>query len=104
MTVFLLALAGLPPTAGFLGKILILSSSAANGYVWLGALLIIGTAISLYAYAKVIRVMYSREEAPGHEARPFVPLAWASAALCAVAVVVMAFYPLTPSNILPLVR
>jgi NADH-quinone oxidoreductase subunit N len=103
MTIFLLALAGLPPTAGFLGKILILSTSVGSGYLWLGVLLIIGTAISLYAYAKVIWLMYgSREEVP--ELRPFVPLAWASAALCAVVVVLMTFYPLTPSNVLPLVR
>jgi hypothetical protein len=33
-----------------------------------------------------------------------VPLAWASVAICAVAVVAMTFYPLTPSNILPLVK
>jgi len=104
MTIFLLALAGLPPTAGFLGKILILSSSVAAGYLWLAALLIVGTAISLYAYAKVIRVMYGREEDDVHDCRPFVPLAWASAAICAVAVIAMAFYPLTPSNVLPLVR
>jgi NADH-quinone oxidoreductase subunit N len=105
MTVFLLALAGLPPTAGFLGKILILSSSLSNGYLWLGALLIVGTAISLYAYAKVIRTMY--EPIADHEVcvqRPFVPLAWASAAICAALVIAMAFYPLTPSNVLPLVR
>lgn len=104
MTVFLLALAGLPPTAGFLGKILILSSSVSSGYLWLAALLIVGTAISLYAYAKVIRLMYEPEEMRVHEARPFVPLAWASAAICAVVVIVMAFYPLVPSNVLPLVR
>ena len=104
MTVFLLALAGLPPTAGFLGKILILASSVASGYLWLAALLIVGTAISLYAYAKVIRAMYDGVEGDLHEFRPFVPLAWASAALCAVAVIAMAFYPLTPSNVLPLVR
>jgi NADH-quinone oxidoreductase subunit N len=104
MTVFLLALAGLPPTAGFLGKILILASSTANGYVWLAALLIVGTAISLYAYAKVVRVMYSREGATAPGPHPFVPLVWASAGLCAVVVVAMAFYPLTPSNVLPLVR
>jgi NADH-quinone oxidoreductase subunit N len=104
MTVFLLALAGLPPTAGFLGKILILSSSVSNGYLWLAALLIAGTAISLYAYAKVIRAMYAPQECEVGEARPFVPLAWASAALCAVFVIAMAFYPLTPSNVLPLVR
>jgi NADH-quinone oxidoreductase subunit N len=104
MTVFLLALAGLPPTAGFLGKILILSSSVASGYLWLGALLIVGTAISLYAYAKVIRVMYARDEGEAQELRPFVPLAWASAAICAFFVIAMTFYPLTPSNVLPLVR
>jgi hypothetical protein len=33
-----------------------------------------------------------------------VPLAWVSAAVCAVAVVAMAFYPLAPSDVLPLVR
>jgi NADH-quinone oxidoreductase subunit N len=104
MTVFLLALAGLPPTAGFLGKILILSASVDSGYLWLAALLIAGTAISLYAYAKVFRAMYEREEGEVHDVRPFVPLAWASAAICAVALIAMTFYPLTPSNVLPLVR
>lgn len=105
MTVFLLALAGLPPTAGFLGKILILASTDESGYLWLGDLLIVGTAISLYAYAKVIRAMYERgaPQAPV-EARPFVPLAWISAAFCLVAVIAIAFYPLTPSNVLPLAR
>lgn len=104
MTIFLLALTGLPPTAGFLGKILILSSSVNAGYAWMAGLLIAGTAISLYAYAKVIFAMYAR---PRHEVRdvtPFVPLAWASAAACAAALVVMTFYPLTPSNVLPLVK
>lgn len=108
MTFFLLALAGLPPTAGFLGKILILSTSANAGYVWLGGLLIVGTAISLYAYAKVIRAMYGREHhAHAHpiaDAKPAVPLAWASMAICLIAVIVMTFYPYTPSNILPLVK
>ncbi len=97
-------MAGLPPTAGFLGKILILATSVQSGYVWLAALLIVGTAISLYAYAKVIRAMYARAEHDVSDLRPFVPLAWASAAICAVLVVAMAFYPLTPSNVLPLVR
>jgi NADH-quinone oxidoreductase subunit N len=104
MTVFLLALSGLPPTAGFLGKILILASTVASGYVWLGAALIVGTAISLYAYAKVVRAMYAGGEQAVADVRPFVPLAWVSAALCAVAVIVMAFYPLTPSDVIPLVR
>jgi NADH-quinone oxidoreductase subunit N len=105
MSFFLLAMAGLPPTAGFLGKILILSTSVDAGYAWLGGVLIVGTAISLYAYAKVIRAMYARDEhAHTHDVRPFVPLAWAGAAACFAIVLVMTFYPLTPSNVLPLVR
>ena len=104
MTVFLLALAGLPPTAGFLGKILILATGVATGHIWLAALLIVGTAISLYAYAKVIREMYEPAHGDAPDLRPFVPLAWASAAICAAAVIAMTFYPLTPSNVLPLVR
>jgi NADH-quinone oxidoreductase subunit N len=105
MTVFLLGLAGLPPTAGFLGKILILATGVSTGHVWLAALLIIGTAISLYAYAKVIRVMYERPEGEDpQDFRPFVPLAWLSAAVCTAAVIAMTFYPFYPSNVLPLVR
>ncbi|MBV8154053.1 MAG: NADH-quinone oxidoreductase subunit N [Candidatus Eremiobacteraeota bacterium] len=104
MTFFLLAMAGLPPTAGFLGKILILATAVGSGFTWLAALLIVGTAISLYAYAKVIRAMYERGEHRTHDARPFVPLAWASAAVCLLAILLMTFYPLTPSNVLPLVK
>ncbi|MBV8724953.1 MAG: NADH-quinone oxidoreductase subunit N [Candidatus Eremiobacteraeota bacterium] len=102
MTLILLALAGLPPTAGFLGKILILASGVSAGFVWLAALLIVGTAISLYAYAKVVRAMYAPAETGLPEPRPFVPLAWVSAAICCAVIVLMTFYPLIPSNVLPL--
>jgi NADH-quinone oxidoreductase subunit N len=105
MTFFLLALAGLPPTAGFLGKILILSSSVSAGYAWLGAVLIVGTAISLYAYAKVIRSMYQRDEhVHTDDQYPVVPLAWISAVACFALVLMMTFYPITPSNVLPFLR
>ncbi|HVA29278.1 MAG TPA: NADH-quinone oxidoreductase subunit N [Candidatus Baltobacteraceae bacterium] len=105
MTFFLLAMAGLPPTAGFLGKVLILATSVSAGYAWLGATLIVGTAISLYAYAKVIRAMYARDEhAHPHDVRAVAPLAWISAVACCIIVIAMTFYPLTPSNVLPLVR
>jgi NADH-quinone oxidoreductase subunit N len=104
MTVFLVALAGLPPTAGFLGKILILSSSALAGYAWLGGILLVGTAISIYAYAKVVRLMYEPGETSAARAGTVAPLAWASVAVCLVFVVAMAFYPFTPSNVLPLVK
>jgi NADH:ubiquinone oxidoreductase subunit 2 (subunit N) len=71
----------------------------------MGVALIVGTAISLYAYAKIVRAMYEpADDRRTHDATPIAPLAWASAAFCALAVVALTFYPLTPSNVLPLVR
>ena len=104
MTFFLLALAGFPPTAGFLGKILILSTNVSTGYPWLAGLLVAGTAISLYAYFKVIRLMYEPHARPYAGASARAPLAYLSLAICLAALLVMTFYPLTPSNVLPLAK
>ena len=102
MSFFLLALAGFPPTAGFLGKILILSANVNAGYAWLAVLLIAGTAISLYAYFKVIRLMYEPHDLASPSVKTAAPLAYAGVVLCALFVLAMTFYPLTPSNVLPL--
>jgi NADH-quinone oxidoreductase subunit N len=105
MTFFLIGLAGLPPTAGFTGKILILASSVGAGYWWLSALLILGTAISVYVYFKIIRAMYVRvDEMHVRDERSTNPLPWISIAVCAVAVFALGLYPLTPSDIIPLVK
>ncbi len=105
MSFFLLALAGLPPTAGFTGKILILASTVDAGYVWLAALLIAGTAISFYAYIKIIRVMYRHEPHPrAHHVYAHTLVPWLGVAVGAVAVLVMGLYPFVPSDVLPLVK
>jgi NADH-quinone oxidoreductase subunit N len=106
MTFFLLALAGLPPTAGFTGKLLILASSVDAGYGWLAVILIVGTAISAYVYLKVVRMMYARDVAaprePAHQPANVLP--WLGVAICAFATLVLTFYPLAPSDVLPLVK
>jgi NADH-quinone oxidoreductase subunit N len=106
MTFFLLSLAGLPPTAGFTGKLLILASSVNAGYVWLSALIIVGTAISVYAYIKIVRVMYARTAGAAvvHNATPLSALPWVGVGLCALVVLVLGLYPIAPSDVLPLVK
>jgi NADH-quinone oxidoreductase subunit N len=105
MTLFLLGLAGLPPTAGFTGKLLILAVTVGAGYAWLGGVLILGTAISIYVYVKIVRAMFVRID-PAHvrDERSANPLPWVTVGVCAVAVFVLGLYPLTPSNVLPLLR
>ena len=99
MTFFMLSLAGMPITAGFLGKIFILSATVHAGYWPLGVLLIVGSAISFYVYFKVIRAMYARVERFAHAlASPPSQLPWIAVAICAVAVIVLTFVPVMPGD------
>ena len=75
-TILLSALAGLPLTAGFIGKFfafqLAISSASANKVLWLGVGIgFIGVAASFYYYLKVVRAIYWRE--PAHEKELPVP-------------------------------
>ncbi len=105
MAFFLLSLAGLPPTAGFIGKILILSSTVITGYLWLAGLLILGTAISIYVYVKIIRAMYVPVDlAHIREIRPLSHLPWIGVAVCSLATFVFEFYPVALHDVLPRIR
>ncbi|MDB5026425.1 MAG: NADH:ubiquinone oxidoreductase, rane subunit [Candidatus Eremiobacteraeota bacterium] len=105
MTFFLIGLAGLPPTIGFTGKILILAVTVGAGYAWLGGVLILSTAISAYVYFKIVRVMFAQVD-PKHvrDERSANALPWVAVAVCAAATFILGLVPLTPSNVLPLVK
>lgn len=63
MALYLLALAGVPPTGGFTAKFFILAAAIDAGYYALAAIGVIATAIALFFYAKVIYFMYMKEPA-----------------------------------------
>lgn len=56
----LLSLAGIPPLAGFAGKVLLLSAALAGGLMWLAIFAAINMAVALYYYVAVIAEMYLR--------------------------------------------
>jgi proton-translocating NADH-quinone oxidoreductase chain N len=56
--VCLLSLGGIPPTAGFIGKLWLFSAAIEQGLVWLAVVGVINSVISLSYYWKVIRAMY----------------------------------------------
>jgi NADH-quinone oxidoreductase subunit N len=68
MTISMLALAGFPATAGFFGKVYLIGAAVDNGYAWLGVVIVVGSAISLAYYLRVVAAVWMR--AP--EARPVV--------------------------------
>ncbi len=62
LSLFLVALAGFPPTAGFLAKFYIFSHAIQNGFFWLTFIAILTTLVSVYYYLRVIVYMYMKEE------------------------------------------
>ncbi len=61
-TIFLLSLAGIPATAGFLAKYYMLAAAIKNGsYIWLVIFAVLCAAVSVYYYFRVIQAMYFKE-------------------------------------------
>jgi NADH-quinone oxidoreductase subunit N len=60
MTVAMLALAGFPATAGFFGKLYLIEAAVDNGYAWLGIVIVLGSAVSLAYYLRVIAAVWMR--------------------------------------------
>lgn len=61
MSLFLVAMAGLPPTAGFTSKFYVLSAAVKEGYFTLAALGMLTSVMGLYYYLRVIWYMYFRD-------------------------------------------
>lgn len=58
MTYFMLSLAGIPPTAGFIGKFFVFGSALNAGLGWLAAIGVINSVISVFYYFRVLRPMF----------------------------------------------
>ena len=73
MAIFMLSLAGLPPLAGFFGKFYLFSATMRadqnHGLLWLVALALFGSLISLYYYLIVLKAIFV-DEAPLESASP----------------------------------
>ncbi|WP_440991332.1 NADH-quinone oxidoreductase subunit N [Haloarchaeobius baliensis] len=61
MTVFMFSLAGLPPFGGFLSKYLLFGAAVNSGFVWLAAVAIVNSAVSLYYYSKLVKALWFDE-------------------------------------------
>jgi NADH-quinone oxidoreductase subunit N len=73
MTVALFSLAGIPPFAGFVGKVYLLLAvlKTGSGLYWLAVVAVINTVISLYYYARVVKLMFLSRKVRG---TPFSPM------------------------------
>lgn len=62
VTIFLLSLAGLPPTVGFFAKLLVFYATVKQGLFWMAICAVVSTLIGVYYYLRPVIFMYKNEE------------------------------------------
>ncbi len=97
--IFLLSLAGIPPTGGFIGKLVLFYSLTAQALTqhsnWMLAIVVIAilnSALSIYYYARVIKYMYVFPPTTNTEIK--IPAVYTlTLALAALGVIIMGIHP-----------
>jgi NADH-quinone oxidoreductase subunit N len=95
MTIFLLSLGGIPPTAGFIGKFYLFAGLIESGNPWLVRLAILAvlmSAVSLYYYIRFIKAMYIDAETEPEPVHVGAPLQVALA-IAAILVIYIGVFP-----------
>jgi NADH-quinone oxidoreductase subunit N len=102
MVLLLMSLIGVPPLAGFTGKLFVFGSAVASGMIWLALFGVIMSAVSAGFYFRIIRAMFfgAAEAAPDGESPAVAeatPPVWSAVAaamvvLCAVLVVTIGIW------------
>ncbi|MHB1377876.1 MAG: proton-conducting transporter transmembrane domain-containing protein, partial [Candidatus Humimicrobiaceae bacterium] len=58
MTIFLVSMVGLPPFAGFIGKLFVFQTGINSHYIWLVVVGVLTSVVSLYYYMSIVRQMF----------------------------------------------
>jgi len=96
MLLFMVSLAGIPPTAGFIGKFYLFMAAVNAGMAWLAVVGLIFAAVSAFYYFRVVMVMYMREPIATQELETRIALSPGTTVVLACAVggvVLLGIYP-----------
>jgi len=97
MALFMFAMAGIPPTAGFFAKYYVFNAAIERGLTWLAIVGVMNSALSLYYYLRVVVYMYfrpSKSTAPVHDD-------WGVRTVLLISVLVVVWLGLGPSRVIP---
>ncbi|MBE0500421.1 MAG: NADH-quinone oxidoreductase subunit N [Desulfuromonadales bacterium] len=101
LSIFILSLMGMPPTAGFTAKFYIFAGAIKAEYIWLAVIGVLNSAVSLYYYLRVLVAMYFRD--------PQEDFAWVSMPLGAMVSIIISlvgvlYLGLLPERVMELAR
>jgi NADH-quinone oxidoreductase subunit N len=100
MLIFMFSLTGIPPTAGFIGKLYIFMSAINAGYTWLVVVAVIFSAISAYFYLRIVMYMYMRDP----KAEISLSTSFSNGVALAVTTVAVLFIGIWPSYLLDMAK
>lgn len=92
-TVALISLAGVPLTAGFIGKLMIFRDAVEGGFLQLALIGIVASLISVYYYLRPIVAMWFREPQSSFD---LIPASWGvqfTVAVCGIATIALGLFP-----------
>ncbi len=93
MAVFMFALAGLPPTAGFVGKFYLFSAAVKAGYIPLVIIAVVNSIVSLYYYLGVVVLMFMHKADESVERAEPQPTVFASLVIAGVGSLALGLFP-----------
>jgi NADH-quinone oxidoreductase subunit N len=104
MTLLLLAMAGIPLTAGFAGKVAVFRAAIDAGYLWLVIVAVLATVAGLFFYLRVIVAMYLSEPEEGAAVAPALAVGWGARVVLAVVAAVTLVLGVAPWPLLEVLR
>jgi NADH-quinone oxidoreductase subunit N len=93
MALFMFALAGFPPTAGFAGKFYVFSAAVQAGHYVLALIGVLTSVVSVVYYARVVMLMYMREPNGATPIPRLAPTTMAVLGITALGILYMGIFP-----------
>ena len=93
MSLFMFALAGFPPTAGFTGKFYVFSAAAQSGYYVLAVIGVLTSVVSVVYYARVVVLMYMHEPDAAAPRLSLAPTSMACLGVTVFGVIYLGMFP-----------
>ena len=93
MLFFMLSLGGIPPTAGFMGKVWLFGAAIDADFIWLAVIAVANSALSIYYYIRVVVFMWINQEEPVGSPLVIGPAMRVAIGVALLGTVVLGFYP-----------
>jgi NADH-quinone oxidoreductase subunit N len=97
MTLFLLSLIGIPPTAGFFAKayVILAAVQAGGALTWLAVLAVLNAAVAAFYYLRIVVYMFMRDPATDAPAQRHGALMWGGLAAATALTILLGLFPTT---------